>query len=299
MAASLTFVLGLLNAPTPVYASAEDFADMGGMVLRWWQDLGFLATVPERHPVASCPHCWAGVPCRIGEQHLCSSCGSTVQEHSLHRWRFDLDTFLRWLNRLLRLEGEVQPVDDRLWQIGTWQENRLLHECFFYSGGSLSVQASQRLHAYRYIVLLRPLRESPIPPDYVGASVSLVELLHLDGETLQVHELAYVLRGRGAVRFDTVSGVLWVGNAWFGEVPLGSKEYHFLACLSQHLDRFVPYADLKHAVLTNASSADTTEEATFCQRLKNRSKQWIPQLDNLLATTNKGDGYRLRGYIEL
>jgi hypothetical protein len=50
-------------------------------------------------------------------------------------------------------------------------------------------------------------------------------------------------------------------------------------------------------VLRRAGSTDTTEEATFCQGLKSRiKKKWVPRIDELIATTNKGDGYRLRGY---
>jgi len=57
---------------------------------------------------------------------------------------------------------------------------------------------------------------------------------------------------------------------------------------------------MKRFVLAQAGSADTTEEATFCQALKSRiKKKWIPQIDLLVTTTNKADGYRLRGYAEL
>ena len=83
-------------------------------------------------------------------------------------------------------------------------------------------------------------------------------------------------------------------------MPFGSKEYHFLACLAESIDRFVAYGDIKHEVLRRSGSRDTTEEATFCQKLKRRikEKRWIPAIDRLIATTNKADGYRLRGYAE-
>jgi hypothetical protein len=60
----------------------------------------------------------------------------------------------------------------------------------------------------------------------------------------------------------------------------------------------VPYADLKHEVLRRSGSADTTEEATFCQKLKSRLKKGLPAIDRLVVTTNKGDGYRLRAFLE-
>jgi hypothetical protein len=63
-------------------------------------------------------------------------------------------------------------------------------------------------------------------------------------------------------------------------------------------DQFVSYHDLKRDVLSHSGSTDTTDEATFCQKLKSRIKaKWVPRIDDLLATTNKGDGYRLRGHV--
>ena len=73
-----------------------------------------------------------------------------------------------------------------------------------------------------------------------------------------------------------------------------------MRCLAADLDHFVPYADLKAAVLRQSGSRDTTDEATFCQGLKSRiKKKWLPKIDVIVATTNKADGYRLRGYAEL
>ena len=109
---------------------------------------------------------------------------------------------------------------------------------------------------------------------------------------------ADLLRQRGNVRFDARSGALWAGDGWLGEVPIGSKEHAFLDCLANRIDRFVPYADIKAHVLRASGSADTTEEATFCQGLKSRiKKKWIPEIDRLVLTTNKGDGYRLRSVM--
>src|SRR5206468_1502206 len=101
-------------------------------------------------------------------------------------------------------------------------------------------------------------------------------------------------------RFETHSGALLVGDTPLGEVPLWSKEYFFLQCLAANLDHFVSYTDLQHFVLTQTGLRAETDEASFCQGLKSRiKKKWIGKLDLLLATTNKGDGYRLRGYAEV
>ena len=113
-----------------------------------------------------------------------------------------------------------------------------------------------------------------------------------------MHDMNELLRTRANVRFESHSGALWAGAEWLGEVPPGTKEFFFLARLAAELDQFVPYADLKHHVLRAAGSTDETEEATFCQKLKNRVKRrYIPGIDRLLVTTNKGDGYRMRGHL--
>jgi hypothetical protein len=39
---------------------------------------------------------------------------------------------------------------------------------------------------------------------------------------------------------------------------VGSKEYHFLACLHESLDRFVSDADLKFEILDRCGSRDAT-----------------------------------------
>ena len=91
------------------------------------------------------------------------------------------------------------------------------------------------------------------------------------------------LRGCGTVRFDQASGVLWPGYT----------------CLAGQLDRYESYANLKHSVPAHSGGTDTTDGASFCQKLKRRIKpRWVPKIDWLIATTNKGDGYRLRGYVE-
>jgi hypothetical protein len=49
---------------------------------------------------------------------------------------------------------------------------------------------------------------------------------------------------------------------------------------------YVAYEDIKHHVLQYSGSTDTTEEATFCQRLKkNRiKKRFVPAIDRLIVT---------------
>ena len=50
---------------------------------------------------------------------------------------------------------------------------------------------------------------------------------------------------------------------------------------------------------TRARGSGGIDEATFCQKLKSRIKEeYIPGIDRLVVTRNKGDGYRLRAQAE-
>jgi len=219
------------------------------------------------------------------------------QRHFL-LWPLQVEKLLRWLARELRLLGGVRPVDEELWQLGTWESQGMICECFFLRRSPLSEAGQRKLAAFRNVVVLygltRPKKTESIPVTYV----SLLEILR-PGKELAVIDPEQLLRTRGHVRFDPESGAVAVDGTWLGEVPIGSKEFFLLLCLSRHQDRFVAYADLKHFVLQHTGSKDGTEEATFCHRLKNRIKKdgWVPTIDRLISTTNKGDGYRLRGYV--
>jgi hypothetical protein len=295
MRPSLQFILGLLDRSAPAVVAWEDFEGEHGAALRLWQQLGVLTKEPEWNRVQSCPHCHEGIPLQLPGHYICDSCLSAVDRQQLLLWRFDLPALLAWLARGLSLDGGVRLVEEPLWQLGSFSWERSLYECFFLRGRAVSEPGRARLLAYRNAVLLRPLpRESGIE-GFHGPCVSLLELLRQSADSLTVGDLPGLLRTGGAVRFDAASGALWAGDVWLGEVPVASKEYHLLACLVQQLDRYVPYADLKHAVLHATGSTDTTEEATFCQKLKSRIKKAVPRIDAVIATTNKGDGYRLRG----
>jgi hypothetical protein len=298
MTASLEFLLGLLECE-PAVVAQEDFEGAHGEALRLWQQMGFVGKEPGRNRVTSCPHCGEGVPYRIAARYVCPRCGSQVDPRHLLLWPVDREVFLRWLAEQLHLRGGVRRIDDHLWQLGTWEAGDVVSECFYRRPGPLSDVARKRLTAYRNAVVLFGVS---LPDDAATRhrpSVSLLELLRL-GESLTVLSLERVLHKDGSVRFDPESGALWAGDVWLGEVPRGSKEFSFLECLAAHLDSFVPYADLKHFVLHRSGSTDETEEATFCQGLKSRiKKKWVPKLDQVIATTNKADGYRLRGHVEL
>jgi hypothetical protein len=186
-------------------------------------------------------------------------------------------------------------ADNHLWQLGTAEGSGTACECFYRLPGGLSGAGRERLAAYRSALLVyglsRPPESGAVP------CVSLLEIVRL-GESLPVARGALPGRRGSEVRFDAHSGVLWAGEIRLGEVPVHSREYYFLACLARDLDRFVAYQDIKHFVLRHAGRRDSTDEATFAHRLKNRiKKSWVPEIDLLISTTNKGDGYRLRGHV--
>ncbi len=299
MYASLTFTVGLLNDFDPPVAAAEDLQGPHGEVLRGWQRQGFLAAEPEPHRVPSCPHCRRGPPVRADGRLICAFCLSDVDPQHLCLWRFDLEALLVWVAGQLKLEGGVRSVADGLWQIGSLADGQWRHECFFRRGGQLTDSALARIRAYRNVIVLHGDSEPAAPSGQDGPEVSLLDILEQDGRSLRVRDPLWLLHGRGTVHFEPASGSLWVGDVLVGEVPVGSKDYYLLACLADQLDRYVTYADLKHEVLRQSRSRDTTDEATFCQKLKGRiKKKWVPGIDRFIVTTNKGDGYRLRGHVE-
>ena len=284
----------LLDQDGVAYVAGADFDGALGEALRAWQAAGFLAREPGADPVPGCPRCGEGVPYRLGERYVCNRCHTTVDPAHLRAWELDREAFLGHLAGGMGLRGGVRRLDDRLWQLGTWTGDGGPCECFYARGRPASDSALARLEAYRDVLVLHGLSRPDTPVRSGGRSASLLAVLAPDGSPAA--DPGRLLRARGDVRFDAHSGAVWVGDARLGEVPVGSKEYHFLACLARHLDHFVPYADLKREVLRQAGSRDGTEEATFCQGLKSRiKKKWVPQVDRLVVTTNKGDGYRLRG----
>ena len=289
---------GLLDAPHTPGLAAEDLAGPHAASLTDWRQRRLLSALPSRHPVPSCPYCVDGVPYRLPGGYLCSACHSRIDEQFLQLWPFDREAFCRWLAEEFDLQGGVRSLDGNLWQLGTWEADAERRECFLRTG-PLSQRERERVGAYRDVIVFFGLTWPPEPECRRGVTVSILDLL-ASGTALAVRDLATLLRPRGTVRFDFHSGALWVGESWLGEAPLGSKEFAFLACLARELDHFVSYADLKRTVLRETSSSDETEEATFCQGLKSRIKRkWVPEIDRLIVTTNKGDGYRLRAYARL
>lgn len=298
MRRSFEFLLGLLERDELSVVAQEDWDGEHGTALRIWQELGFVDREPGMHPVASCPHCDQGVPYRLDERLLCHRCHSTVDPRQLLLWRLDLTAFLRWIAGQWRLKGSIRRLDAHLWQLGTWESASGVHECFYRRDGAISEAGRRRVAAFRQAFVLCGASLPSATDSLHCTHLSLLELLRA-GEALALADPVSLLLPRGNVLFDASSGALWTGETCLGEVPVGSRECCFLACLAGQIDRFVPYQDIKAAVLRASGSRDATEEATFCQGLKSRiKKKWIPAIDYLVVTTNKADGYRLRGVVE-
>jgi hypothetical protein len=298
MSAAVEFLLRLLDEGGQPQVAQEDIDGAHGSLVRACQAAGIIGREPGFNPAAGCPHCDDGVPYRVGGRFVCPRCGSATDQLPFLCWRVDTAAFAGWLARQLRLRGEARRVEERLWQLGAWSDGVESFECFFLRAGSLSEMGKARLSSYRNALAFHGLAR-PAAAERLGVRcVPLLGLLRTVG-TFGIGDLRAALLPRGRVRFDAYSGTLWAGEVRLGEVPPGCKEYLFLDCLARHLDRYVPYADVKREVLRRSGGRDTTDEATFCHGLKSRIKRrYVPHIDRLLATTNKADGYRLRGFLE-
>jgi hypothetical protein len=298
MSAGVELLLRLLDQDGVPLATPEDFEGALGQALRAARSLGLFGASPGVNPVPSCPLCGEGVPYRVGGRTVCNACRGVVEPADLAAWELDREAFLKWLAAGLKLNGPVRRVDDRLWQLGTLAAATGPRECFYRRDGPVSDSGSARLDAYRDVLVFHGTGRPARTGTGSWPAVSLLAILDAtDG--LAVRDTGPLPRAGWAVRFDAHSGVLWAGDERLGEVPVGGREYHFLVCLAARLDHFVAYADIKRDVLRATGSTDATEEATFCQGLKSRiKKKYVPGIDRVVATTNKADGYRLRGWME-
>lgn len=298
MRPSHDFLLGLLDHGANAYVAQEDLGGQHGDTIRLWQRMGFIDREPGVNPVAGCPHCGEGVPYRIGEVLLCNRCRSRIDPASQLLWRLDPGALLGWVAAQWHLTGGVRRLDSALWQLGTLTSPQGVFEFFYRGAGALTEEGRGRLLAFRQAVLISGRALPHAENQDAHLRFTLLDLLRT-GEALTLAEPAEFLRPGRGVRFDAATGTLWAGAELLGEVPPGSRECFFLACLAGNLDRFVPYADLKREVQCRSGTRDGRDEATYCHRLKSSIKRrFIPATDSLVVTNNKGEGYRLRGWVE-
>jgi hypothetical protein len=301
MTPPLEFLLGLLDASDPAHVGCEDLCGPYRSLLRWAQCEGILAAEPGMNPVSSCPHCIAGTPYRLGDAYICGRCTSRVELEYLQRWRLETGGFLRWLAAAQHLSGPVEGIGEGLWRIGATQSGAERTECFYLRGEDLPAPALGRLLVYRSALVLHGKLKRPRIEGFEGKILSLLDVLRFDGQALEASPLALLLRRGGAVWFVEASGALLAGDSLLGRIPRGTREFHLVSCLAAHLGVAVPYSDLKRFVCRASRSEDTTEEATFCQKLKSRIKRMhgVQAIDALITTDRAIGGYLLRTELDL
>lgn len=297
MADSVAFLVGLLDEADPVALAAEDFAGPHGPAAAHWREHDFVGTEATLNPCPCCPHCGDGTPAPVCDRFVCDRCRSDVAEADLRLWPFRPVAVLRWLAHRWGLAGGVRRVEECLYSLGRRVTEAGVVECFFRRAGRLT-EFGRRVIAHRPgAVVLFGRAAPPEADDSAGRWVSLFDVLHGE-DGLGTVDFDVMLGGPAGVRFDAETGELLVGGRVVGEVPPDSREFHFLDRLSRGLGRLVPYADLKRHVLSRTGTRAETDDATFCHKLKHRLKRRIPGIDRFLVTTNRADGYRLRGREE-
>mgnify|MGYP000892864297 CR=1 FL=1 len=293
MSSHADFLIGLLDVDDPVCLDWEDVTGPHAQAVRLWRRMGFVSRDPGHNPSPSCPACGEGMPYSVGGAWRCNRCRCAVDERYLRLWAVDVPAVLGWFAVRLGLRGEARVATGRLWQLGTDTTGHHAR-AYFYLRGEANTDVRRALAGYQDVTVLH----GPLRPR-LGSGVRAIALAPLlqVGSSMRL-DAAAVLRSGLSVRFDTATGALRAGGRLFGEVPVGSKEYHFVRCLAARPDQFVPYADIKRFVRAASGSRDGTDEATFCQMRKSRIKRrWVPEIDRLVETTHKGDGYRLRGQL--
>lgn len=293
---NVELLLGRLIQPS--FLTVEDLHGALREAILQWQKSSTVARQPSLHPCPSCPECRGGVPYQLGERWLCDTCFCPVAEAHLWVWPMDTEKFLQDIAAQLQLHGQVHCIEHSLWQLGTGTNEGRTVACFAcLEPNSLSKAEMQKLRTYRSVLVLH-IPSSCERPTY-GQWVPLAELFGPDGSFLP-KSVSTLLRVRGEVQFNEQDGSLRIGGSWLGELVADSKEWHLVSVLAKHLNEVVSYTALKRAILERTGSSDMTEDATFCQKLKNNIKRkWIPGIDRLIVTTNKGEGYRLQAYVEL
>lgn len=288
-------IAGLLERGERAWANARDWTGDDRLTFHKLRGIGALAPEPLLQPSPTCPYCGLGAPHAWSGRIVCDECQTILDPVNCLVWPFHADRFFRWFSRETQLKGTVAPLCAGAWQLGCFVADQVAWECFYAGTQPHSSEAWSRLRAYRNVLLIR----GSIPEEYSTDTGRQVLLANVLGDfTIDAGTLPECVRPPGRVRFDPTSGGVWTGSILQGEVSPGSREYYLLARLAAEIDHYVAYGDLKQFVLRESRSRDQTDEATFCQRLKSRIKKHaIPAIDRLIVTSNKGDGYRLRGYI--
>ena len=156
-------------------------------------------------------------------------------------------------------------IDDGLWQLGAYEDQEVVFECFYRRSGPLSETAERRLAAYRNALILTGVS---LPAVAMSSSVP----------TLSRAVLSTIPQGRHGC------------SAGRSHIHLTPAEAHLLSLLQQHAGSFVALDELRQGMWD--------EDAQL-----GRLRYHICQLRRRLAAidervrieTRRGTGYRLVG----
>lgn len=286
-------IAGLLDRGDRAWVAAADWAGPDAAAFAPLKELGWVGEEPLTHPLPVCPYCRVGTPHPWPGRAVCDECQTVLDPAGTRVWPFRGDAFAGWLAGALGLTSDPRPLAVGTWQLGTLRLGGQAWECFYRGGQPLGDPVRRRVAAYRNALVVCGFPAHVGDPDLPGRHVLLGDVLTADPFGVRPPE--ELLSGGGRVRFDPHAGGVWAGAELLGEVPPGTREYYLLARLAAEMDTVVPYADLKHFVTREAGSADRSDDATFCHKLKGRIKaHWVPAIDAVLVGSSAGGGYRLR-----
>ncbi len=290
----LEFVLGRIDRLGQAAFAQADLEGEHAPLLRHLRAVGLLGPRPIPHPTPGCPFCHEGVPYRLGSRLVCDACGSVVAEGHLLLWPLNLRAFLTWFAAEQHLGGAVVRIEDALWQLGSLAVAPHPRLCFFLRGQSPSDIGLRRVSACEQPIVLHGPLDPLTLPGFTGKALSLLEVLRYDG-TLSVVPLTAFLRRGGPIRF-TVSGTLTAGDEVLGHLPPGTREYWLVDCLYRRSGRVIPFAEIRHHVRAHQpASRDTTDAASFCQKLRHRLKtvHGVVAVERVIVSGKRSGGYLL------
>ncbi len=243
-----------------------------------------------------CRFCEEGVLAIVGDRVICPKCFTYFKKQELFNWELSRQTFLEWVSLGLGFQATYQRIGDQLLLIGNRPIATGVEWLYYQIGTRLDLTETKRLNASQSSWVLWGTQAPEGLPHI--RSIALWDQFYFDQGTLKLRSLGSDRVGT-SVRFDLQTGELWIGQDRVGEVSFASREYYFLKTLWESQDRFVSYHELKQKVTEATGTTDERDSATYCQRLKHLTKAKIPQIDLILVTSGKGQGYRFRSRITL
>ena len=175
-------------------------------------------------------------------------------------------------------------------------------ECFYLRGEDLPAAGLHRLLVFRSALVLHGQPVRPFLPGFTGQVLSLIGRAPVRGRSgSRSRRSPRCCPGAGRCGSIPCPATSTPARLFLGRVPPGTREHALLVCLAAQPGRPVAYSDLKRFVCVLSRSTDTTEEATFCYKLRSRIKRvhGVEAIDRLIETDRAVGGYRLRAELGL